>query len=107
MTSLERWTAAVKLQHDTAAQLDACDDDQQFADLVNGARIELFAAAHGGPDGLVLAEWPDAYNVIRNAELRAVHRFRRRAALATVETVRAECCELVERGLAAEARRSA
>lgn len=105
MTPREHWDAAIALQHRTAAEIDACDAQSRFVDLVAIAREELmssFLAMPVSPE--VYRQLGDAYGIRREAELRAKARFRRCDALAAVETVRGECCDLVARGLAAEQR---
>lgn len=97
---MDRWRAAVALQHDVAAQLETLEG-QAYADAVNGARDELHAAWNALENAAARTElcdeWHAAYCVVRDAELRACARLQRRAVLQAVEAQRLGACAVAAR----------
>lgn len=81
-TERERWLAAVQLQHDTVAKVDALpvgDDaaSKEFARLINAATVELMDAMHALidiGDPLDNAERRGAYQLHRDAIFRRLQR---------------------------------
>lgn len=112
MTPRELWEMAVRLQHEAVCAIEDMPlgaDEAAWTpvlEIVNRATEMLCDVAREAPRGTFTdEEWRAAYSLHRDALIAANRRNTTHAIAAQIERTRAECCDLVDRGLAAEARR--